>query len=302
MPRRSTAPLVILSVAALGAALGVPGCAWLRDEAPLGDDEVLRLIATYPADGEVTDPLAGVDFCFSRLIDPRSLGAFDGILSSGGPVFDSTFELQLVPWRPPSGAPEGASPTGWCPGSVLSVRPRSPLRDDARYRVQLVPTAIGWEGEPIDLNDDAWQQNDDGVWVTWVEFTARLPDDPPDEGAPPEPITLGDLFALGGPFDRQRDLCSCHAEDDALARQRLDLSSADAAFADLVLDTTAGSTGYPTVTPGRPSESFLIHKLLRSPEGGPLHAVRGAAMPMDGPLDDADLVAIARWIDDGAAR
>lgn len=299
MSRRATAPLVILSVAAL---VG-PGCAWERqDLTDDGDDAAwLRLVDTVPVDGgEVSDPLAPVDFCFSRRIDPRSLGAFDGTLGSGETIFDSAFDLQLFAWRAPGSASEAADGR-WCPGSVLSVRPRSPLKDGVRYRVRLRPSAIGWAGEPLDLDDPRWLQLDDGSWATQVEFTVRLPPAPTPMPAPDDPpITLGDLFTAGGPFDRQRDLCSCHAEGEGLARQRLDLGDPAVAFASLVLDTAPRSTGFPLVTAGDPSESFLIHKLLRADDGGPLHAVRGAAMPMDGPLDDADMVAIARWIDDGA--
>lgn len=302
MSRRSAAPLVILSVAALAA--GSTGCAWVRDDPSLVDDEAptLRLLETFPVDdGEVSDPLAPVDFCFSRMIDPRSLGAFDAYLNSGTTVFDSAFELQLFAWRAPGGAVGEAAADRWCPGSVLSVRPRAPLKDGIRYRVRLRPSPIGWAGEPLDLGDEAWLQLEDGSWATQVEFTVRLPAPPVPEPEPPPPaITLTDLFAAGGPFDRQRDLCSCHGEGDGLARQRLDLGDPTVAFAGLVLDTTPRSTGYPQVTPGRPSESFLIHKLLRAPDGGPLHAVRGAAMPMDGPLAEDDLVAIARWIEGGA--
>ncbi|HRI10608.1 MAG TPA: hypothetical protein PKW35_22460, partial [Nannocystaceae bacterium] len=64
---------------------------------------------------------------------------------------------------------------------------------------------------------------------------------------------------------------------------------------------TIASTGYRRVAPSRPSESFLIQKLLRDDAGEAIHGVRGSAMPLPGAIPYADLVAIARWIEGGAA-
>jgi hypothetical protein len=52
----------------------------------------------------------------------------------------------------------------------------------------------------------------------------------------------------------------------------------------------------------RPSESFLVHKLLHEPDGDPLRGVLGDVMPKDGELPYADYVAIAQWIEAGALR
>ena len=61
---------------------------------------------------------------------------------------------------------------------------------------------------------------------------------------------------------------------------------------------TPGSQRSP---PRRPSESFLLHKLLRESDDSAIFGIRGAPMPKDAdPIPYADYVAIARWIEAGA--
>jgi len=283
----------------------ISACAWIDEDRRFSDeDPTLRLLESYPANGAAgVEQGSQIDFCFSQTIDPKSVGTFDVILVSGVNIFDVEVSLQLFAWRPPAGL--GALPEEpWCPGSVLTLRPRSEMRGDADYRVRLRPFVVGWGGESLDLLSEPWKQLEDGRWATYVEFRVAAdeePDAPPGEGPPkPPPITLSDLYGAGGPFEPARALCSCHGEDGALAQQRLDLSTPELAFEGLVLDQTLASTGYPRVTPAQPSESFLIQKLLRDPDGAPLHAVRGAVMPPDEPLEYPDMVMIARWIEDGA--
>ena len=142
---------------------------------------------------------------------------------------------------------------------------------------------------------------EDGGNLFLLEFTVAE-DPPPAGGDPPEeePSTLADLFATGGPFDPERGLCSCHADGDDTAHALLDLSTPEAAFEDLVLPPRLRDTGFAMVTPRTPSESFLLHKLLRDPDGSAIHGVLGDAMPKGAPIPYADYVAIARWIEDGA--
>lgn len=296
MPR-SFAPLVILSVAA---ALG--GCAWPSDAErfPAPEDR-LEIVASIPSAGATAVPrTAGIDLCLSDLADPGSLGDLDANLSSGSVIFDIDLDLQLFPWRAPgSSDPPGDSP--WCAGSVLSIRPRATLRGGSLYRVRLRPTLHGWGGEALDVTTPGWTENDDGDPVFNLEFTTAPGDEP--AMPPPEAIapTLRDLFAEGGPFDPGRGLCSCHREPYGLARERLVLTTPEIAFAELVETPTIASTGYRRVAPSRPSESFLIQKLLRDDAGEAIHGVRGSAMPLPGAIPYADLVAIARWIEGGAA-
>ncbi len=307
-PRRARAhSLALLSLTASLITSQISACAWPDPDRRFSDeDPTLQLLETYPADGAVSvDQASQIDFCFDAALDPLSLGTFDVLLVSGLSIFDSEVTLQLFPWRPPGGqGPTLESP--WCPGSVVSMRPHSELRPDTVYRVRMRPLMTGWGGETVDLLAGPWQQLDDGRWATFVEFKTQPAamdgeKEDADEKDPDMPaITLSALFGAGGPFDPERQLCSCHSDPDRLAYQRLDLSSPSTAFEGLVLDQSVASTGYPRVTPARPSESFLIHKLLRDPDGAPLHGVRGAVMPPEDPLEYRDLVMIARWIEDGA--
>ena len=294
MPRPR--PLAILSVAILAG----PACAWVSDaERYPAPEDRLEIVTTTPAAGATAvDPTARIDLCLSGLADPASLGDLDATLSSGSVVFDIDLDLQLFAWRPPLGA--AATDRPWCPGSVVSLRPRAPLRSGTRYRVRLRPTLHGWGGEPLDVSTPGWQGDDDPIFDLEFMVAPTAPGGAEEADPPPPPRTLRDLFADGGPFDPARGLCSCHREPYGLARERLALNTPDAAFLALVVDDTPRSTGYPRIAAHRPSESFLIHKLLRDDEGEPLHGVRGAAMPLPGAIPYPDLAAIARWIEDGA--
>ena len=87
---------------------------------------------------------------------------------------------------------------------------------------------------------------------------------------------------------------------DTVAIDLLDLRSPGRAFSDLVNDTSLQSTGFPMVSPRSPAESYLLHVLLRNPDGSGLAGIRGESMPPDGELAYTDLVAVARWIEGGA--
>ncbi|MFV8752367.1 hypothetical protein ACNOYE_17620 [Nannocystaceae bacterium ST9] len=262
----------------------------------------LEIVETIPAEGaSEVDPLARIDVCLSAAADPRVFDDFSMTLHSGGLTFDAQIELQLFGWRAP-GSRSGVATQPWCPGSVVSLTPASPLQPGLVYRVRLRPVARGWAGEPLDTAQEGWLPDAEGTPIWTIEF--RVAGDPGDEPptAIPEPEpgpTLTELFGEGGPFDPERDACSCHREPGQLARARLDLSTPEVAWTGLVLSTEPGTTGFPRVSVRDPSSSALIHELLRDGEGEPLHEVQ-VAMPPDRPLAFAELVRIARWIDAGA--
>lgn len=268
-----------------------------------GSGEVLEILTSGPRPGEIdVDPGVRVDLCMSGRVDPRSIDDVDATVSSGASIVDSELSVQLVPWREPSkDEPPKDVRAPWCSGSVLSVAPKSPLLAGATYRVRLRPSAVGWAGEPLATDGPQWVQTPDDDPRYVLEFTVD-PDpwvDPrPDE---PEPaVTLHDLFAAGGPLDPARDTCRCHRDPDDLALARLDLRTPTAAYADLLGSARARDTGFAMVAPRRPSESFLVHKLLRDADGGALYGVLADPMPPDEPLAYADLLAIMQWIADGA--
>ena len=272
--------------------------------------ERLTIARTIPEPGAVIALDAQIDFCFSGYVDPRALDDFDASLTSGRVGFDTQLELQLFAWRPP-GAAFGSSTEAWCPGSVLSIRPRVPLRPGALHRVRLSPSAVGWAGEGLDISAPGWVEDEDGPaylleFIVDPEAVVEGSDSDADsdtgsEGdseSEPAP-TLRDLFGPGQVFALEHPACSCHREA-GLAQERLDLRDPDAAFADLVLPTGLMATGFPMVAPRRPSESYLVQTLLRTPDGSALYGVLGEPMPPDEPLPHPDMVMIVRWIEGGA--
>jgi hypothetical protein len=281
--------------------------------------ERLEIVQTVPARGSV-DVAADVrlDLCFSAYLDPRT--PIDAPVTSGVVQVDAERSLQLSPWHGPGGAPARDDVGPWCEGSVVTIAPRAELMPGLLYRSRVAATLRGWNGEALDTEAPGWTEEVDGPRF-YLEFTVAQEEGSTSSGSDstggsessggssetggepmPEGPTLDDLFAEGGVFDPNRDICSCHRGDDELASTRLDLSSADTAYADLVVDQRPRDTGFPMVSLRRPSESFLVHKLLREKDGDALRGVLGDAMPKDGELPYADYVAIASWIEHGAQR
>ncbi len=264
------------------------------------------MIETIPAQGSADfDPRGQIDFCFSDYLDPAAISELDAALYSGRIRFDSELDTQLFAWRPP-GEPDGVSDSAWCPGSVVTIRPRDPLEAGLLYRVRLRASAVGWAGEPLDTSTPGWTTPElyGDPQTFWLEFTTAIEsdgtdggDDPDGPEADPSP-RLSDLFAPGEVFDPESAACSCHREP-GLARELVDLSSPAAAFDDLVRDQTPRSTGSPLVSPRNPSESYLVQTLLRDGDEA-LHAVLGDPMPPDEPLAHVHMSSIARWIEGGA--
>lgn len=291
-------------------------CTRVSDDQPFPSvQDHLAIARTIPEQGDTIPEGAQIDFCFDGYIDPRALDDFAATVSSGCVYFDSKLDIQLFAWRPP-GSAVGTSNTAWCAGSVLSIRPRVELpANGALFHVRLQPEAVGWAGEKLDVTTPGWIA-DDGVACNRpsgagpafiLDFTVEPGDtdtdtdtdtgeDPDDLPAP----TLTDLFAPGQVFNLDNPACDCHREEGSLALERLDLSSPSAAFADLVLPANERSTGFPMVSPTRPSESYLVQTLLRDPDGTALYGVLGEPMPPDEPLHHVDMTAIARWIEGGA--
>lgn len=278
------------------------GCGEPREH-PRFETEVgtLEIVETIPAPGSSdAGPQTRIDLCLSAEVDPRALDDFDATLHSADLVFDTQQEVQLFSWRAPGSRAELAD-TRWCPGSVLSLTPAGALQPGLTYRIQLRPALLGWAGESLDTT--GWERNADGELRWFYEFRiAGSPADPQPEELPelPPGPTLTELFEPGEIFDPERAACGCHQRDDELARARLDLSDPETAWSALVLRTGLEATDFPMISPRRPGESYLVHKLMRTDAGDGLHALRGEPMPPDEPIPHADLVRIAHWIADGA--
>ncbi len=289
---------------AIVAALG-GGCTRVSDSERFEPNpQRLRIERTSPAAGEIEIPIdARIELCASGRLDPRAPSKTDALLGSGNITVDTDLSIELVPWHGPRGTPPGDVP--WCEGSVIAVRPKSALAPGVRYRLIVQPTNVGWEGERFDTDQAGWVERDDGSLAYFLEFTTTTtPADPPDEPEPETPaITLTDLFSAGGPFDPARAQCSCHLDTDDVAHARLDLTDPAVAFVELVGEPRLRDTGFPMVSPRAPSESFLIHKLLRDDDDDddPLRGVLGDAMPLgEPPLSYGDLRLVMQWIADGA--
>jgi hypothetical protein len=286
--------------------LGLCGCTRVSDRSRFeGSDETLEILATSPQPGEAgVDPDVRVDLCLSGPVDPRSLEDVDATVSSGAAVIDSELSLQIVPWLAPGqDRPPEDVDAPWCSGSVLSIDPQAPLLAGVAYRMRLVPSAVGWAGEALSSEGPGWvppsADDEDPHFV--LEFTVDPdPEGGPRPGEPDPPVSLRELFEAGGPFDPARATCGCHRDPDDLAFRRLDLRDPDTAYRALLGSSAPRDTGFAMVAPRRPSESFLVHKLLHDPDGEALYGVLGDAMPPDEPLAYADLLAIVQWIADGA--
>ncbi|MEM9458491.1 MAG: hypothetical protein AAGF11_30215 [Myxococcota bacterium] len=288
------------------AALLTVGCTRVSDrsrfEEPAATVEILQ---TEPRPDAVdVSPMVRIDLCMSGRLDPRSLDEVDANISSGGALTDTELSVQLVPWLAPGAeTPPEDRQMPWCEGSVLSVQPRAPLRAGALHRLRLVPSAVGWAGEPMSTEGPRWRVDDEGNARYTLEFTidADPPGERPDPDEPPEPLTLHDLFETGGPFDPMRAQCSCHRDPEDLALARLDLRDPVSAFEDLLSSSQPRETGFGMVAPRDPSQSFLVQKLLREPDGSALHGILGDPMPPDDLLPYDDLLTIIEWVEDGAA-
>jgi hypothetical protein len=295
------------AVALVGIIAGLgSGCTRVSDRSRFeGSGERLEIVQSAPRAGEVgVHPDVRIDLCLSGRVDPRSLDELDAIVSSGNAVVDSELSLQLVPWLAPGKdrRPDDLAQP-WCDGSVLSIDPRASLVTGAAYRLILQPSAVGWAGEPLSTEGPAWVASSDPAEPPSfvLEFTVDPHPRPNPLPGDPEPaVTLRDLFSPGQPFDPARDSCGCHRDPDHLALALLDLRDPSAAYADLLGSARPRDTGFAMVAPRSPSESFLVHKLLRDDDGSALYGVLGAPMPPDEPLAYADLLKIVQWIRDGA--
>ena len=287
-------------------AAGLVACTRVSDTQRFAPNpETVDVVASVPeADGEAF-PDVVVRLCWSDYLDPQSLDDGDAVMGSGALLTDARLEFELLPWTAPDGSLLGHDATEpWCSGSVVSVVPKELLVAGVRYRMYLDDTATGWEGQQPDVESQGWiTENDGGSFNYGVEFDVVPSERPPREPAdPPEDVTLASLFEPGALFDPDRDTCSCHRDPDTDANTLLDLRTPAAAYEDLLFDGRLRDTGYPMVTPRRPSESFLLHKVLRS-DGDALAGVNGNAMPPgDTAIPYGDYVMLARWIRDGALR
>ncbi|MGB1276622.1 MAG: hypothetical protein ACPG77_12805, partial [Nannocystaceae bacterium] len=253
-----------------------------RDRFP-ATEATLEIVDTFPREGDVgVDPTAVLQLCLSGYLDPRTVDVNTMRLGSGEFPPDTQTTLEFFPTHP-RGDLSTIADERWCPGSVLSLRALI-VPSPVLHRMWIAPSVVGWGGEQLDTETPGWttpdDPEDDPVFI--VEFgygSADEADTGSDTGdVPSEPVlpvpTLTDLFAPGAVFDVENPACSCHREPDTVAIDLLDLRSPGRAFSDLVNDTSLQSTGFPMVSPRSPAESYLLHVLLRNPDGSGLAGIR----------------------------
>ncbi len=279
--------------------LGPVACTELGDEDPFPRERgTLAVHSTFPAQGQIdVDPWTGVEVCYRQTLDPLSASDFAASLGSGIGFIDSNVDIQLVPWRN-KGSRSQLLGENDCPGSILSVRPRTYLIPGALYRLRVTPYLRGWEGERMDADDPFLSIDPDGDPIVTFEFTIREPNTDPPRSRPP--VMLEDLFEPGAPFDPQDGACSCHGIDGEDAVDHLDLRGVERARESLA-DPRLHATQAPLVSPGRPAESYLLRKMVRVGDSETLEGVLGQPMPPAPlPYDEQAVSLISAWIFDGA--
>jgi hypothetical protein len=173
----------------------------------------------------------------------------------------------------------------------ITLHPAGGLRPDLGYNLNLLPALRSLRGCPADMKQISFRAGMDLV-----------PNPPP----PPMPATFADVEAI---FARACAGGACHrATADAgggcLAAPAASLSLCER-------DAVGALVGVPSrqlarldlVAPNDSSRSYLLRKLLpgATPDV-PAPTTLGHRDPPGAPLADADLRAIASWIDAGARR
>ena len=255
----------------------------IDDRAPSG--EAIRVASLSPVpDSDLETPPEEIIAMFDRELDVSTVNAETFVLEASGG--DGTFadgnEEQVVA--------AGITTPDMNPASATFDLSGVALADDT-YRVRLLGSGAS---VILDLDANAL----DG------EFSGTFPSGDGTGGGDFEALfTIAAPVAMGPTLDEIQasvftPVCSgCHTGpmSDALPGG-MDLTNADASFANLVGVPSVQVPELSRVEAGDPDNSYLIHKL----EGT---ASEGAQMPFGGtPLEQAVIDDIRQWITDGAAR
>lgn len=252
----------------------------------------VRLLWTQPQAEQLHPVNAPLLLCFSGYLEPRSIQLSTANLSSGTRNYDSRLQFDLAQWRDPNSEP--------CPGSVIRIFPAQNLSPHTRYRLRLADHLRDWQGQPLSSEmDPRWFSQED-TRALYLEFVtgeaAQGPDTPaqPSQPAPKrDPLRFSQLTAPREIFGSANSGCICHQQAGPF-----DLRTPERAYELLRFGKNKG--GEPWVSPGFPSSSALIFKLLRDPEGHALPGVLGDPMPPHRALRRDEFARIAQWIEDGA--
>ena len=233
------------------------GCTYPNDLTPAGaEPSPLRLLSsTPPAGGSGVALGSAVTLVFDGFPDPSSLGRFGTVtLHSGVNSFDFTLAVDLV-------------------GRALVLQPRTPLTPGAGYDVEVTSALRGLDGA--------------AAVATHVAFTAgQTPGGAPP--AAPRRTLAADVQPL---LDAGCALSSCHDARSAAGGLALDAAHARAA---LIGVEAAEAPGQTRVIAGHPASSYLLRKLLGTPD------IQGLQMPSGGQWPLESLRIVSDWISSGS--
>ena len=263
-----------LAVAALMAVASATSCSYTSDETPYpGACAPLVPIAWTPPGDSVdvpTDVIIKVKF--NDYPDPDGVRSGALLLTTGFFWIPGTYGVELI-------------------DKQATFRPWRPLVSQLGYTIHLRPAIGSLAGCP----------------GTVVEREFRTGDGPVGVPEPPT-VTLAEVQDI---FDRRCGGGGCHLDTTAgpgetgcLAAPAAGLSlCAPHAWAALVQVPSRQTAALPLVDSGDSARSYLLRKLLpATADEGPIAGVVGQREPPGPPLPDAELRAVAAWIDAGAPR
>lgn len=283
------------------------------DREPAGPEgeQALSIVWTDPpARAELAiDGVSRIDLCFSHTLDPGSVSSRPARMYSGQVQFALESELQLYAWRPRNGVARDPATIDVpdCPGSILSFFPRSDMPIHVGARLILHDDVRAWNGARLDTFGPGWTEiieeatDEDEEPTSSFEYTLPLTLVPGESDPGPRataPTRLRALFEPGGPFSSADPSCSCHRDATHIASAKLDLSSPKSALP--ALGSSSRGDRHVMVVPGRPEQSYLVQKLVHTPEGTALRTLTGQPMPPTASLSPSHRALIARWIAEGA--
>ena len=240
-----------------GLAALAASCTYPNDLTPAGAEPApLRLLSSTPPAGGTAVPLgSAVTLVFDGFPDPSSLGRFGAVtLHSGVNSFDFTLAVDLV-------------------GRALVLQPRTPLTPGAGYDVEVGSALHGLDGAV--------------ATASHVGFTAgQTPGGAPP--AAPRRTLAADVQPL---LDAGCALSSCHDASSAAGGLALDPAHARAA---LIGVEAAEAPGETRVIAGHPASSYLLRKLLGTPD------IQGLQMPSGGQWPLESLRIVSDWISSGS--
>jgi hypothetical protein len=255
-----------------GACAALPACSTPTDAQPLAGECAPFAVATWqPKDGARDVPLdLPIHLVFDDYPDPDTVDYSGVVLTTGVFFHGGIFTIDLV-------------------GKSITLAPSGGLRGDLGYNLNVLPALRSLRSCPAEMKQISFRTGE-----------AFLPKPTP----PPPPATFADVQAIfaracGGGCHR----AAAESGGGCLEAPAAALSLCDRdAFSALVATPSRQLPRLDLVAAGDSARSYLLRKLLPGATSDvPAPTTLGHRDPPGAPLDDADLRAVASWIDDGAS-